>query len=92
MALSTDDILRNNNNFMVWIGVTNNRVQQFVIYFLMYFADTSSVMPISLVINIEIVKIAQSYFIDFDKLMYCPSKDRYVLAKNTIINEELGQV
>lgn len=64
----------------------------FVAYFFMYFIDFSSLIPISLIVSIEIIKLAQSYFIDFDKLMFSKEKDRGVLAKCAALNEELGQV
>ena len=58
----------------------------------MFFIDFNTIIPISLIVSVEIVKLAQSYFIDFDKLMYSPQKERAVLAKNTVLNEELGQI
>lgn len=58
----------------------------------MFFIDLSTILPISLFVTVELVKLAQSYFIDFDKLMYSDSKERGVLAKNTVLNEELGQI
>ena len=54
--------------------------------------EFSTTIPIALIVSIEIVKLAQSYFIDFDKLMYNQQKKRGVLAKVAAINEELGQV
>jgi magnesium-transporting ATPase (P-type) len=45
-------------------------VSLFFTSFLMYFIDFSSLIPISLIVSIEIIKLAQSYFIDFDKLMF----------------------
>ena len=58
----------------------------------MFFIEYSTIIPISLIVSVEIVKLAQSYFIDFDKLMYSQAKERGVLAKNTVLNEELGQI
>jgi len=40
----------------------------------MFFIDYSSIIPISLIVSMEIVKLAQSYFIDFDKLMFSKQK------------------
>jgi hypothetical protein len=33
------------------------------------------------------VKLAQSYFIDFDKLMYSKKKDQGAVARNAALNE-----
>ena len=60
--------------------------------FLNFFITYSSLIPISLIISMEIVKLLQSYFIDFDKFMYSSSKKIGSVAKNTNIIEELGQI
>jgi len=60
--------------------------------FLMFFVEFSSSIPISLIVTIEIVKTAQSYFIDFDQLMYSSWRKRKVYARVAALNEELGQV
>jgi magnesium-transporting ATPase (P-type) len=49
-------------------------------------------IPISLVVSIEIVKIFQSYFINKDKLMYSEFRKRNVDVKSASLNEELGQI
>ncbi|XP_042443393.1 probable phospholipid-transporting ATPase 8 isoform X1 [Zingiber officinale] len=49
-------------------------------------------IPISLYISIEIVKVLQSMFIDRDQEMYCEESDKPARARTSNLNEELGQV
>jgi len=66
-VVSIDDFLKKNEYISFH---KNSNVSLFFISFLMYFIDFSSLIPISLIVSIEIIKLAQSYFIDFDKLMF----------------------
>jgi phospholipid-transporting ATPase len=49
-------------------------------------------IPISLIVSMEFVKVFQSYFITTDEEMYVASRNKYAGVKTTTINEELGQV
>ncbi|XP_020089461.1 probable phospholipid-transporting ATPase 8 isoform X1 [Ananas comosus] len=49
-------------------------------------------IPISLYISIEIVKVLQSTFINQDQKMYCEESDKPARARTSNLNEELGQV
>ncbi|XP_031276824.1 putative phospholipid-transporting ATPase 9 [Pistacia vera] len=49
-------------------------------------------IPISLYVSIEIVKILQSRFINQDIHMYYEEADKPALARTSNLNEELGQV
>ncbi|KAJ1268163.1 hypothetical protein BS78_07G115800 [Paspalum vaginatum] len=49
-------------------------------------------VPISLYISIEIVKVLQSTFINQDQNMYCAESDKPARARTSNLNEELGQV
>lgn len=49
-------------------------------------------IPISLYISIEIVKVVQSTFINQDQEMYCEETDKPARARTSNLNEELGQV
>ena len=49
-------------------------------------------IPISLYISIEIVKVLQSIFINQDLDMYCEETDTPAHARTSNLNEELGQV
>ena len=49
-------------------------------------------IPISLIVSLEFVKLAQSFFINQDEDLYTPSNDRNCKVMTSSINEELGQV
>lgn len=49
-------------------------------------------IPISLYVSIEIVKVLQSIFINQDQDMYYEETDRPARARTSNLNEELGQV
>ena len=57
-----------------------------------YMVLLNTMIPISLIVSIEIVKMSQSYFIDKDKLMYSELRKKYCNVKSASLNEELGQI
>jgi phospholipid-transporting ATPase len=60
-------------------------ITQFILY--------GYLIPISLYVSIEMVKVAQSmYFINQDRQMYHADSDTPALARTSNLNEELGQV
>lgn len=52
----------------------------------------NTMIPISLIVSIEIVKMFQKYFIEKDQLMYSRYRKRKVEVKTSSLNEELGQI
>jgi len=52
----------------------------------------NTMIPISLIVSIEIVKMFQKYFIEKDQLMYSSYRKNYVSVKTASLNEELGQI
>jgi len=63
-----------------------------VLMFFVYFVLINTMIPISLIVSIEMVKICQSYFIMKDQLMYSKFRNKYVEVKSASLNEELGQI
>ncbi|KAF9116516.1 hypothetical protein BGX27_001810 [Mortierella sp. AM989] len=57
-----------------------------------YIVLFNTMIPISLYVTMELVKLLQAYFIHHDKEMYDPVSDTPAEANTTVINEELGQV
>ena len=57
-----------------------------------YFVLINTMIPISLIVSIEIVKVSQSYFIDKDRLMYSNFRKKGAIVKSASLNEELGQI
>ena len=56
------------------------------------FVLTNSMIPISLIISLEMVKMAQAYFISMDEEMYMAASERYSKVFTSSLNEELGQI
>ncbi|CAM9001167.1 unnamed protein product [Rhodiola kirilowii] len=63
-----------------------------VLHFLTAIMLYSYLIPISLYVSIEIVKVVQSIFINQDIQMYYEETDRPAHARTSNLNEELGQV
>lgn len=57
-----------------------------------YLLLLNTMIPISLIITLEIVKLIQGFFISFDTEMFSNIRERFVSAKSVSLNEELGQV
>jgi len=70
------------------IGVNTEAVYSYLSYFLL----TNTMIPISLIVTIEIVKFIQALFIQFDDDMYCDKKEKGAKVFCSSINEELGLV
>ncbi|KAH6802141.1 ATPase E1-E2 type family protein / haloacid dehalogenase-like hydrolase family protein [Perilla frutescens var. frutescens] len=63
-----------------------------IFHFLTALLLYSYLIPISLYVSIEIVKVLQSLFINRDVNMYYEDTDRPAHARTSNLNEELGQV
>lgn len=74
-----------------YLGDDNSDENPFLTFF-SYFLLMSTLIPISLVVTLEIVKICQCYFISQDATMFSIDHNRGVKISTTTINEELGQV
>lgn len=93
LGFSMDAELRKSHTYLDYGQVVDySNTKQFVLTLCLFFIDFSSIIPVSLLVTVDLVKLAQSYFIDFDKLLYSSAKKRGSLAKNTTLNEELGQI
>ena len=66
-------------------------LESFITFFT-YFLLLNTLIPISLIITMEIVKIAQGFFISWDVEMYSKIRQKFAKAKTVSINEELGNV
>ena len=60
--------------------------------FFTYFLLNNTMIPISLIISLEFVKLAQAYLIEKDMDLYDPEKKRFAKVFTSSINEELGQI
>uniref|UniRef100_A0A3P8YR14 Phospholipid-transporting ATPase n=1 Tax=Esox lucius TaxID=8010 RepID=A0A3P8YR14_ESOLU len=57
-----------------------------------YVIILNTVVPISLYVSVEIIRLGNSFYIDWDRKMYYPKNDTPAQARTTTLNEELGQI
>jgi len=69
-----------------------NVIEDSILMFFVYFVLINTMIPISLIVSIEVVKMCQSYFIAKDKMMYSKFRNKFVEVKSSSLNEELGQI
>ena len=63
-----------------------------VISFFSYILLFNTMIPISLIISLEVVKMIQGRFIEWDVDMYCKFRKKFVKPCSISLNEELGKV
>eukprot|EP00831_Metopus_contortus_P067701 TRINITY_DN6042_c0_g1_i4.p1 TRINITY_DN6042_c0_g1~~TRINITY_DN6042_c0_g1_i4.p1 ORF type:complete len:529 (+),score=76.20 TRINITY_DN6042_c0_g1_i4:235-1821(+) len=63
---------------------------EFVLRFFSYFILLNTLIPISLIVTLEVIKFFQLFFMQWDVFMY--KNGYYAKVSNCSINEELGQV
>ena len=52
----------------------------------------NTVVPISLYVSVEVIRLAMSFLISWDVKMYYDKNDTPARARTTTLNEELGQI
>ncbi|XP_053730137.1 phospholipid-transporting ATPase IC [Synchiropus splendidus] len=57
-----------------------------------YIIVLNTMVPISLYVSVEVIRLGQSKFINWDLQMYFPQKDTPAKARTTTLNEQLGQI
>ncbi|KAF5919069.1 hypothetical protein HPG69_003707 [Diceros bicornis minor] len=57
-----------------------------------YIIILNTLVPISLYVSVEVIRLGQSYFINWDLQMYYSEKDTPAKARTTTLNEQLGQI
>uniref|UniRef100_H2YBJ8 Phospholipid-transporting ATPase n=1 Tax=Ciona savignyi TaxID=51511 RepID=H2YBJ8_CIOSA len=78
--------------YMPWASYAPNEYMSGFLMFWSYIIILNTVVPISLFVSIEFIRVGQSWFINFDRAMYYEKKDLPALARTTTLNEELGQI
>ncbi|XP_074651966.1 phospholipid-transporting ATPase ID-like isoform X2 [Tubulanus polymorphus] len=63
-----------------------------IMVFLSYIIILNTVVPISLYVSVEVLRIAHSWWIDWDRKMYYAKTNTPAKARTTTLNEELGQI
>ncbi|KAM3874536.1 phospholipid-transporting ATPase IC [Diretmus argenteus] len=57
-----------------------------------YIIVLNTMVPISLYVSVEVIRLGQSKFINWDLQMYFTEKDTPAKARTTTLNEQLGQI
>uniref|UniRef100_A0A8C1ZGI4 Phospholipid-transporting ATPase n=1 Tax=Cyprinus carpio TaxID=7962 RepID=A0A8C1ZGI4_CYPCA len=57
-----------------------------------YIIILNTMVPISLYVSVEVIRLGQSKFINWDLQMYYADKDTPAKARTTTLNEQLGQI
>eukprot|EP00241_Pyramimonas_parkeae_P000712 CAMPEP_0114248118 /NCGR_PEP_ID=MMETSP0058-20121206/13395_1 /TAXON_ID=36894 /ORGANISM="Pyramimonas parkeae, CCMP726" /LENGTH=1017 /DNA_ID=CAMNT_0001361489 /DNA_START=230 /DNA_END=3280 /DNA_ORIENTATION=+ len=81
--VSTDD---------TWPELASDSFAGMVVHFLRYVILLNQMIPISLYVTLEMVKVIQCIFLSCDRQMYCSENDVRFAVRTTTLNEELGQV
>ncbi|XP_062821097.1 phospholipid-transporting ATPase ID isoform X2 [Anolis carolinensis] len=78
--------------FLPWDAAVDSAVFSGFLSFWSYIIILNTVVPISLYVSVEVIRLGHSYFINWDKKMYCAKRCTPAEARTTTLNEELGQV
>uniref|UniRef100_A0A8C4QUV2 Phospholipid-transporting ATPase n=1 Tax=Eptatretus burgeri TaxID=7764 RepID=A0A8C4QUV2_EPTBU len=57
-----------------------------------YIIILNTVVPISLYVSVEVIRLCHSYFVNWDLRMYYKAKEMPAQVRTTTLNEELGQI
>ena len=80
------DELENKN----YLDLVDNSGLNWIKCFFEYILLLNTLIPISLIVTIEVVKQFQAYFINNDYLMYSMDRDKPAKVSSASLNEELG--
>ncbi|XP_041094931.1 phospholipid-transporting ATPase ID isoform X1 [Polyodon spathula] len=78
--------------YLRWDQAVDNVVFSGFLSFWSYIIILNTVVPISLYVSVEVIRLGHSYFINWDRRMFCQRRDTPAEARTTTLNEELGQV
>uniref|UniRef100_A0A8D3CEC5 Phospholipid-transporting ATPase n=1 Tax=Scophthalmus maximus TaxID=52904 RepID=A0A8D3CEC5_SCOMX len=83
---------RNFQAFLPLSELQSSAVFSGFLTFWSYIINLNTVVPISLYVSVEVLRLGHSYFINWDRKMYHRQTDTAAEARTTTLNEELGQV
>ncbi|KAM7158597.1 putative phospholipid-transporting ATPase IM isoform 2-T8 [Molossus nigricans] len=78
--------------YLFWNEGEKNSVFSGFLTFWSYIIILNTVVPISLYVSVEVIRLGHSYFINWDRKMYYSEKATPAEARTTTLNEELGQI
>ncbi|KXJ21363.1 putative phospholipid-transporting ATPase IM [Exaiptasia diaphana] len=70
----------------------NNVVIIGIVHWPSFIMVLNTLIPISLYISVEVIRVGQSVWMNWDVLMYFEKKDTPTRARTTTLTEELGQI
>jgi len=78
--------------YLPWPDYADNPTMSGFLSFWSYIIILNTLVPISLYVSVEIIRLGQSWLIEWDRLLYYEKKNLPAVARTTTLNEELGQV
>ncbi|XP_062848850.1 phospholipid-transporting ATPase ID [Trichomycterus rosablanca] len=78
--------------YLPWDPPVDNFLFSAFLSFWSYIIILNTVVPISLYVSLEVIRLGHSYFINWDRRMFCNHTNTPAEARSTTLNEELGQV
>nr|XP_034359017.1 phospholipid-transporting ATPase FetA-like [Arvicanthis niloticus] len=78
--------------FLPWEHYITSAATSSSLAFWSYFIVLNTMVPISLYVSVEIIRLGNSYYINWDRKMFYAPKNTPAQARTTTLNEELGQV
>ncbi|XP_029359259.1 phospholipid-transporting ATPase ID isoform X2 [Echeneis naucrates] len=79
-------------SYLPWNPPVDNFLFNAFLSFWSYVIILNTVVPISLYVSVEVIRLGHSYFINWDQHMFCSQCNTAAEARTTTLNEELGQV
>ncbi|KAM7383468.1 hypothetical protein PAMP_003116 [Pampus punctatissimus] len=79
-------------SYLPWDHPVDNFMFSAFLSFWSYVIILNTVVPISLYVSVEVIRLGHSYFINWDQQMFCSQCNTAAEARTTTLNEELGQV
>ncbi|XP_069796468.1 phospholipid-transporting ATPase ID-like isoform X2 [Narcine bancroftii] len=78
--------------YLPWDRGVDSAIFSGFLSFWSYIIILNTVVPISLYVSVEVIRLGHSYFINWDRKMYCAQWDTAAEARTTTLSEELGQI
>uniref|UniRef100_A0A803KIX8 Phospholipid-transporting ATPase n=1 Tax=Xenopus tropicalis TaxID=8364 RepID=A0A803KIX8_XENTR len=78
--------------YLYWNEVVNSSVFSGFLTFWSYIIILNTVVPISLYVSVEVIRLGHSYFINWDRKMFYSKRGTPAETRTTTLNEELGQI
>ncbi|XP_062998720.1 probable phospholipid-transporting ATPase IM [Elgaria multicarinata webbii] len=78
--------------YLSWSEVVNSSVFSGFQTFWSYIIILNSVVPISLYVSVEVIRLGHSYFVNWDHKMHYSKENTPAEVRTTTLSEELGQI